>query len=180
MRTETKVIAGIAIASLLILGGGVWFLTVQTTKEETKLSKPLTGEEIPDQGRGHVPDETKIEYNSNPPTSGQHYAKWITRGIYDKPQNDGNLVHSLEHGAVILSYKTDIAKDDVEKIKSVFSSVSVSKKIIVPRDNLDVPVALTSWGRLLKLQTIDATSEAKIKEFMETNEDRGPEKGASV
>lgn len=180
MRTETKVIAGIAIFTLLILGGGVWLLTTQNTKEQTKLSKPLAGDEIPDQGRGHVLDGTRLDFNSNPPTSGRHFAKWTAAGIYDKPQNDGNLVHSLEHGAVILSYKTDLPKEDVEKIKSVFSSVSISKKIMVPRDNLDVLVALTSWGRLLKLQTIDATSEAKIREFMETNEDRGPEKGASV
>ena len=173
MKTETKVIAGIAILTLLILGGGMWFLTAQSNKEQAKISKPLMGEEIPDQGRGHVPDGTKLDFNSNPPTSGRHYAKWITRGIYDKSQIDGNLVHSLEHGAVILSYKSDLPKEDVEKIKSVFSSVSVGKKIMVSRDNLDVPVALTSWGRLLKLQTID---EAKIKEFMETNEDRGPEK----
>lgn len=180
MRTETKVIAGIAILTFLILGGGIWLLTAQSSKEQAKLSKPLMGQEIPDLGRGHVPDGTKLDFNSNPPTSGQHYVKWITRGIYDKPQEDGNLVHSLEHGAVIVSFKSDLPKEDVEKIKSVFSSVSVSKKIMVPRDNLDVPVALTSWGRLLKIQTIDATSEAKIREFMETNEDRGPEKGASV
>ncbi len=180
MRTETKVIGGIALATIVILVGSIWLLTAQSTKEQTKLSKPLVGEEIADQGRGHVPDGTQVQYNSNPPTSGQHYIKWITRGIYDKPQVDGNLVHSLEHGAVIVSYKSDLSKEDVEKIKSVFGSTSVSKKIMVPRDNLDVPIALTSWGRLLKLQIIDATSEAKIKEFMETNKDRGPEKGASL
>ncbi len=180
MRTETKVIGGIALATIVILVGSIWLLTAQSSKEQTKLTKPLLGDEIPDQGRGHVADGTQVQYNSNPPTSGQHYVKWITRGIYDKPQVDGNLVHSLEHGAVIVSYKSDLPKEDVEKVKSVFSSVSVSKKIMVPRDNLDLPVALTSWGRLLKLQTIDATSEAKIKEFMETNEDRGPEKGASL
>ncbi len=180
MKTETKVIGGIALAVIVILIGGLWLLTVQSSKEQTNLAKPLMGDEISDLGRGHIPDGTQLQFDSNPPTSGQHYDKWITRGIYDKPQPDGNLVHSLEHGAVILSYKVDLPNEDVEKIKSVFSSVSVSKKIMVPRDNLDVPVALTSWGRLLKLQTIDATSEAKIKEFMETNEDRGPEKGASV
>lgn len=180
MKTETKVIGGIALATIVILVGGIWLLTAQSSKEQTKLAKPLMGDEISDLGRGHVSDGTQLQFNSSPPTSGQHYVKWITRGIYDRPQPDGNLVHSLEHGAVILSYKSDLPKEDVEKIKSVFSNASVSKKIIVPRDNLDVSVALTSWGRLLKLQTIDATSEAKIKEFMETNEDRGPEKGASV
>ena len=44
---------------------------------------------------------------------------------------------------------------------------------MLARKDLGVPVALTSWGYLLKLQTID---ESVIKEFIETNNDRAPEK----
>ena len=44
---------------------------------------------------------------------------------------------------------------------------------MLARKDLDVPVALTSWGYLLKLDTVD---EATIKEFIETNNDRAPEK----
>lgn len=131
------------------------------------------GEAIPDQGRQHVPDGTKEDYNSNPPTSGPHFANSQPGGIYENKIPDGNLIHSMEHGAVILWYRSDIPATESGQLKSIFSSVSAFKKIMVPRDNLDVPVALTSWGRLLKLQTID---ERQIKAFMETNEDRGPEK----
>lgn len=173
MKTETKVIAGIAILTLLILGGAIWLLTTQGAKEQTKLSKPLVGQEISDQGRNHVSEGTQVQYSTNPPTSGPHYPNPQPGGIYDKPVPDGNLVHGMEHGAVILWYKSDIPATQSAQLKSIFSSVTVGKKIMVPRDNLDVPVALTSWGRLLKLQTID---ENQIKAFMETNEDRGPEK----
>ncbi|TSC88077.1 MAG: hypothetical protein G01um10147_308 [Microgenomates group bacterium Gr01-1014_7] len=68
-------------------------------------SKPLPGEKIADLGRGHVPAGTKVEYNSNPPTSGKHYEEWIRAGVYSEPKDDRNLVHSLEHGYVILSVK---------------------------------------------------------------------------
>lgn len=173
MKTETKVIGGIALATIVILVSAVWLLTTQGVKEQAKLNKPLMGEAISDQGRQHVPDGTKEDYNSNPPTSGSHYANSKPGGIYDKPIPDGNLIHSMEHGAVILWYKSDIPATESAQLKSIFSSVPVGKKIMVPRDNLDVAVALTSWGRLLKLQTID---EGQIKSFMETNEDRGPEK----
>lgn len=173
MKTETKVIGGIALATIILLVGGIWLLTSQDAKEQTKLSKPLMGEAVSDQGRDHVPDGTQIRYNSNPPTSGQHYAKSQPGGIYENKVPDGNLLHSMEHGAVILWYKSDIPASDSAKLKSIFGSISVSKKIMVPRESLDVPVALTSWGRLLKLQTID---ENQIKAFMKTNEDRGPEK----
>lgn len=173
MTTETKVIIGVVIITIFILSGGIWFLSIQGAKEQTKLSKSLIGETIASQGANHVPEGTKEEYNTNPPTSGPHYANSQPAGIYDKPVPDGNLIHSMEHGAVILWYKSDIPASDSAKLKSVFTNVPVSKKIMVPRDSLDVPIALTSWGRLLKLQTID---EDQIKTFMETNEDRGPEK----
>ena len=85
---------------------------------------------------------------------------------------DELLVHSLEHGAAIVSYKSDLPKGEVEKITKAFNDAS-GKKIMVPRKNMDVPVALTSWGWILKLKTID---EAKIKAFIETNNNRAPEK----
>lgn len=172
MRTETKVITGIVIVTIIILVGGIWLLTKQDAKEQAKLNKPLMGQEIPIQGRNHVPDGTKVDYSTNPPTSGNHYVNPQPGGIYDKAPADGNLVHSLEHGAVILWYKSELSKDQVDKLKQVYDSAAVSKKIMVPRDSLDTQVALTSWGRLLKLE---ASDEAKIKAFMETNENRGPE-----
>jgi len=172
MTTEKKVISIITLVTVIILVGGIFVLTQQSNQEQAKLSKPLMGQEIAIQGRNHVPDGTRVDYSTNPPTSGNHYANPQAAGIYDNPIPDGNLVHSMEHGAVILWYKSDIPATESAQLKSIFSSVSVSKKIMMPRDNLDVPVALTSWGRLLKLQTID---ENQIKAFMETNENRGPE-----
>jgi len=65
---------------------------------------PKPGQAVADLGRGHVPLGTKIEYNSNPPTSGQHNENWIRPGVYDAPQLDEMLVHSLEHGYIIVSY----------------------------------------------------------------------------
>jgi hypothetical protein len=69
-----------------------------------ELSKPLPGQAVADLGREHVPDGTKVNYNSNPPTSGPHFVDWTRAGVYDKPVSDGHLVHSLEHGYVIISY----------------------------------------------------------------------------
>lgn len=175
MTTEHKVFIGIGLATLLILVGGVWLISVTGKKEQEKLSKPLIGEEV-QVSAGHVSAGAQVTYNTNPPAGGNHYGDSTTHAdFYDKAPADGYLVHSLEHGAVILWYKPDITASESANLQSIFNSVSVSKKIMVPRDNLDAPVALTSWGRILKLQTID---ENQIKAYMETNEDRGPEKAA--
>jgi len=176
MTTETKVTLAIALGTVLLLGGGVWFLGTQGAKEQARLNQPLMGESPADQGAAHVPVGTTVDYNTNPPTTGPHYGNSQPAGIYDKPVPDGNLIHSMEHGAVILWYKdgtNGLSVQDIERLKQIFSSVPVGKKIMVPRESLDVSVALTSWGKLLKLQTID---ELQIKAFMETNEDRGLEK----
>ena len=165
-----KVFIGIGLATVLIMVGGIFLLT----KQDERLKRPLMGQEVKIESRNHVPDGTEIQYNSNPPAGGPHYATTAHAGIYDKDKMpaDGHLVHSLEHGAAILWYKSDLPKDEVKKLEKIFNNAS-GKKIMVPRENLDVPVALTSWGWILKLKTID---EAKIKEFIETNNDRAPEK----
>lgn len=172
MSTDTKVIGGIGLLTLVILIGGVWLLSAQGAKEQKKINKPLMGEEVKIQTTQHIqPGASHEPYNSNPPTGGWMYDGTAGPGIHDNEVADELLVHSLEHGAAIINYKADLPSVDVEKLKSTFNRAS-GKKIMVPRNNLDVPVALTSWGRLLKLQTID---EAKIKEFIETNNDRAPE-----
>lgn len=167
MTTERKVFIGIGLVTILILIGGIFLLS----KQDERLNKPLMGQEVIEEGRSHLPDDTPIQYNSNPPAGGNHYATTAHQGVYDTPPPDGNLVHSLEHGAVILWYKPDLPKEDIEKLKKIFNETS-GKGIMTPRKGLDVPVAVSSWGRVLKLQAID---ERKIKLFFETNYNRAPE-----
>ncbi|MCL5797378.1 MAG: DUF3105 domain-containing protein [Patescibacteria group bacterium] len=176
ISTERKVFTGIGLLTVLVLVGGVWLIGASDKKQQEKLSKPLMGEEIVSQGEPHVKrGETHPAYNSNPPTSGWHWGDGTAGpGIKDQPVPDELVLHSMEHGAAVVWYKSDLPKEDIEKITMAFNDVS-GKKIMLPRQNLDAPVALTSWGRLLKLKSID---EGKIKEFITTNEDRGPEKAA--
>lgn len=190
MSSNTKIIIAIIAASVIILGGAVWLLSSSGQKEQTKLEKPLAGELQQDEGAAHIPNNQTAEYKTNPPTSGPHYAESANAGIYGQAPADGNLIHSMEHGAVIVWYKPQdaaqpaegtesaktkgLSKEEVDKLKEIFSSQAVSKKIMVPRPNLEeAPIALTSWGRLLRLQGVD---EGQIRTFMETNENRGPEK----
>jgi len=43
MTTEHKVIGGIGLLTFVILIGGIWLLSAQGSKEQTKLEKPLKG-----------------------------------------------------------------------------------------------------------------------------------------
>ncbi len=168
MTTEHKIFIGIGLATVLIMGGGIFFLS----KQDERLSKPLVGQEIAITGRNHLPEGTPIQYSSNPPAGGPHYPHPQPAGIYTNPPPDGNLIHSLEHGAVILWYNPKLmSKEQIETLKNIYNQTS-GKTIMTPRDSMDVPVAVSSWGRVLKLKAID---EKQIKAFFETNIDRGLE-----
>lgn len=92
-----KWVTGIVIIG--VLGGTGWYVT-----------RPVPGTRTPDQGRKHVSvsDVASYQFNSNPPTSGSHLETWVKAGIYDTPQSEGELIHSLEHGYVIVSYNCNI------------------------------------------------------------------------
>lgn len=87
---------------LAVIVGGIWLVRVVTT--------PPPGVQMADVGRDHVTPEAvaQYQYNSNPPTSGPHLATWVKSGVYDKPQSEGELIHSLEHGYIIISYNCNI------------------------------------------------------------------------
>lgn len=80
-----------------VIGGG-WLLFSQ------KSTGTSPGQTIADLGRKHIPEGEIVEYNSNPPTSGPHYEQWEKPGIYNRPLQDEKLVHSLEHGYIVISY----------------------------------------------------------------------------
>ncbi len=138
-------------------------------------ARALMGEKMPDQGAAHVAHgEQHPPYNSNPPTSGPHWGDDVAgAGVKTEPPPDELILHSMEHGAAVVWFRADLPPAQVEQIRAAFDAAKVGKKMMVPRANLDVPVALTSWGYLLKLDTIDG---AQITEFILSNNDHGPEK----
>jgi hypothetical protein len=175
MKTEHKIIGGITLLTVIIIAGGVWWSSKEGVKTSEKLSKSMIGEKMDDEGAGHVGrNETHPAYKSNPPTSGPHWAGVAGPGIKDKFVPDELVLHSMEHGAAVVWYREGLEESEIERIKKAFNDSS-GKKIMLARKDLDVPVALTSWGYLLKLERVD---EVAIRDFIATNNDRAPEKAA--
>lgn len=126
-------------------------------------------------------------YNTDPPTSGRHYASEFEAGFYDedspeaqKPFPDGYLVHNLEHGYVIFWYNCDLLDEGgcqelKTQINAVMDEVDNFKVIAFPRDSINVPVVLTSWGQL---QEFDRFSPEEAQAFVERNRNHAPEPNA--
>ena len=141
------------------------------------------GEIIAVASADHVPDGTDPgPYPSRPPAGGKHYATPLAAGFYDEndPETlvtypEGNLVHSLEHGYVIFWYNCQVSDDCgtlKDEIRSVMREFSNVKLIAFPWADLDVPLAMTSWGRLLEFSSLDLDT---MRTFVRNNRNKSPE-----
>ncbi len=132
--------------------------------------------------RDHVPDGESVEYSTNPPTSGPHWASPAQWGVYSDTQRlpaDERLVHNLEHGGVIIYYDpTQVDGATVEQLETLTQDLYRNRPCIIltPRENIqdDKPIALTAWGVLALLDDYDA---AAIRAFWRDHVARGPEFG---
>ena len=132
--------------------------------------QPRPGETFAIQGQEHIAvGATHEAYNSNPPTSGPHYAQPANWGVYQTELPDEQLIHNLEHGGIWISY---VGIDDATKAALEKIAKSNSKIIVTPRSKNDAPITLVSWGRLQKFQTLD---EQAIRTFIDANSNKSPE-----
>lgn len=129
----------------------------------------------------HEDEGTPIQYNSNPPVGGRHYPVWVEEaGLYEEIIADGYLVHNLEHGYVIIWYGCDqlsdaeceTLKDDIQSVIDYFDGYKV---IGMPRPDMPAVLALTSWGRLARL---DEFNFDLMVEFIERYQEDSPEPNA--
>lgn len=166
--------SGVGVIVFAIIGLIVW----QGVKPAVGVSVPVMV------SSPHLPlDSDPGQYNSNPPTSGMHYpdvarARFYNDNTYTYPP--GYLVHNLEHGYVIFWYNCDLLDETgcanlKTQIKSVMDDLGGTKLIAYPWPSLDVPFAMTSWGRLEKFETFDGE---KAKVFVQRNLNRSPEPNA--
>ena len=129
------------------------------------------GKSIEIQPAKHIqPGESHPSYNSNPPTSGWHYRKQAEWGFYSNELPDERVIHNLEHGGIWIAY-TNVSDRTRSKLQQLAQEYPKSV-IVTRRSENNVPLAVASWGRLMKLQSFDRD---RIAEFIEKNMNHSPE-----
>ena len=184
---------------VVILGAGGWRVIQE-------LSKPLPGLQFESQGREHVKEEewSKFPYNSNPPTSGPHDGVWTTTGVYDTEQADGHLIHSLEHGYIVVSYNCGgVGMADGREKKATASTSEANLEIGKPplsekecntlkKQLSDLANKKRIWKLVVVprpgldsrialtawtyLEKLDKFDDGRINAFIDAHRDHGPEK----
>jgi len=111
--------------------------------------------------REHKPGN--IQYKINPPVGGDHSPTWqrCMGDVYEAQIPNENAVHSLEHGAVWITYRPDLPKDQVDKLASKIRGKDFL--LMSPFPGLDKPISLQAWGYQLK---VDNADDGRIDEFI--------------
>jgi hypothetical protein len=120
--------------------------------------------------------EGDVEYPQTPPAGGDHNVAWLNCGVYTEPVPNVNAVHSLEHGAVWVTY--DPAQVSEEEIAQLEDALPSTYTVLSPYNDMDSPIALSAWNAQLKL---DSADDERIEEFITAywNSTNAPEPGAA-
>ncbi len=159
----------LSVVGVLAIGLGSVFAYQRITYVEP-------GETAEDQGGTHVAVGTIVDnYNTDPPTSGDHYANTATWGIHTEPVQNELQVHNLEHGGVVIQYNDSLTGEEISQLEDIASQCDV-KLILAPRPDMEQRIALTAWNHYLNLEEVDTD---QIQEFIDAHVDEGPERIAS-
>lgn len=150
-----------------IIGYGAW-ASFQGSKPWDKRANAIDGisnirKSDPDSLKYESHKSGPLTWNYSPPVGGVHNAAWqnCMGDVYDAPIANEHAVHSLEHGAVWVTYRPDLPKDQVDKLASKVRGVE--KTLMSPYEGLDKPISLQAWGYQLK---VDNADDSRIDEFI--------------
>jgi hypothetical protein len=161
-------VAGVVVLIAVgIIGYGV-FASVKSSQPWEEQVNAIEGVvDYRAQKNAAIDDRTHKEgqqtYVTNPPVGGAHNQAWqnCMGDVYAQPIANEHAVHSLEHGAVWVTYKQGLAADQVAALQSRVEGKDFL--LMSPVANLDKNVSLQVWGYQLKL---DDANDDRIDTFI--------------
>lgn len=142
-RAVGALIATAAVALLVVL----WAPEIAVARR----SLPAGVQSFPVPSRNHV--LTPVSYPQTPPVGGNHSPVWQNCGFYDTPIANEHGVHSLEHGAVWITYQPGLPRVQVDSLRRLARRTSYV--LVSPYAGLPAPVVASAWGRQARLRSAD-------------------------
>ena len=166
---------GVALVALLVYavmnqGGGV----SELVRDPDNAIEGVTVADEEALGRDHVAGA--VEYEQLPPPGGDHNGVPQSCDVYTEPIANEHAVHSLEHGAVWVTYNDDASEDDVAALEDEVRGDPY--RLMSPLPEQESPIVLTAWGRTL---AVDSADDERVGQFLQayTNGPQTPERGAA-
>ena len=92
--------------------------------------------------------DENVNYKDSPPTNGRHYEVPADDGVYGgSAPPDEALVHSLEHGRVVIWVKPSVPADVRATIRAMTDEDEGFQTLLVQRRDMPYAVAATAWNR---------------------------------
>ena len=158
-RSKRNRIVAIALSSVAALAVVALIVTVVISNAAPKrdpadinVADVQTWDDLDDE---HIDGPVDYEelYGMNPPAGGSHNATLLNCGVYTESVPAESAIHSLEHGAVWVTYDPDVVGEaDVDELRS---SLPDSYVILSPYPGLDAPVVASAWAAQVKLDGVD-------------------------
>ena len=169
-----------AVALVAVVAGGLylWQLQQASSGFEALIAEGQPAlarvETTPDYGGGHLGPGQGHSYGTAFPTSGIHDRVPIDPGFYTGPQRSTQLVHSVEHGHIVIYYD-DPGAEALAMLKdwAALFGGHWDGVVAAPSSGLGKAVVLTAWRKILKLDSFDPAAAAA---FIDSYRGRGPEK----
>jgi len=183
-------LAGLALVLLLFLvgaggGGGADPEKVRTAMEAAGCTLTSVKAEPNKPDHSDVPTpETKVKWNTFPPTNGAHYGIPAVYGAYTEPIDQTRLLHNLEHGGVYIQYGSKVPEATVAQLRAFYDDHR-NGTLLAPLAALGNKIALGAWvtsddlaadrgrGYLAKCTAFDGAAYAT---FFEQFQFKGPER----
>ena len=165
---RTILIAVGAAAVVIVLGVLLWL----GLRPEPEIQGVVN---FPRPSQGHQLN-LDIPFGELPPAGGVHDPVWQNCGIYDEPLVTPNVVHSMEHGAVWITYQPDLPAEEVEAIREAIRGQNFL--VVSPYPEQRSPIVLTGWGVQMELESPD---DERFDTFIERYRvgPNTPERGAA-
>jgi hypothetical protein len=105
----------------------------------------------------------KISYPMAPPVGGTHNANWqrCLGDVYNAPIASEHAVHSMEHGAVWITYNPSLPKAEIDQLAAKVKGHDFT--LMSPFEGQDKPISVQTWGYQLK---VDKASDPRIDQFI--------------
>ncbi|MGC9538594.1 DUF3105 domain-containing protein [Streptomyces sp. UG1] len=164
-REKRNRIIAITASAVILAGvvGGGWYLLDAADEKEKAKAAPVKGEKTwSDLGRDHV--DKDVDYPMSPAAGGDHNQVWLNcdAQVYTEEVTEENAVHSLEHGAVWITYNDKATEADVKALTETVKKTSYT--FLSPYKAQSSPITLTAWGHQLG---VDKESDPRVAEFLD-------------
>jgi Protein of unknown function (DUF3105) len=117
--------------------------------------------------KDHTHTTSPVTYDRVPPAGGPHSPVPLNCGVYDRPVLNEHAVHSLEHGAVWVTYSASLMPDAVALLQHLVEAEYSGPDryvLLSPYPGLPAPIVATAWGAQLH---VNSATDPRLRQFIE-------------